>query len=46
MFSAIERYGLSASSWWMMTMPDFSESRMPENETGLPSKTISPSYVP
>ena len=43
MFSAIDRNGLSASSWWMITMPDFSESRMPENEAGWPSKMISPS---
>ena len=29
MFSAIDRYGLRASSWWMITIPARSESRMP-----------------
>ncbi|RAO16843.1 hypothetical protein LUPAC07_03011 [Micromonospora noduli] len=46
MFSAIDRYGTRASSWWMMTMPLASLSRMPRNCIGLPSKRISPSYEP
>jgi len=28
MFSAMERNGLRASSWWMMTTPEASESLM------------------
>ena len=43
MFSAIDRYGTSASSWWMMTIPTCSLSRMPEKFTVWPSNTISPS---
>src|SRR4051794_12374747 len=46
MFSAIERYGDSASSWWMMTMPAASESLMERNSTGSPLITIWPSNVP
>ena len=37
MFSAIESSGISASSWWMMTMPAASLCRMFENSTGCPS---------
>ena len=43
MFSAIERFAASASSWWMMTMPRASLSRMPEKWQASPSKVISPS---
>ena len=43
MFSAIDSSGMSASSWWMITMPAASLCRMLRNSTGLPSKTISPS---
>ncbi len=46
MFSARERKGLSASSWWMITTPDFSLSRMLENLTTSFSSTMSPSYEP
>ncbi len=46
MFSAMERKGLSASSWWMITTPDFSLSRMLENLTTSFSSTMSPSYEP
>ena len=42
MFSAIESCGHSASSWWMMTMPRCSLSRMSANAHGSPSKLISP----
>ena len=43
MFSAIDRYGLSASSWWMMTMPLASLSVRSRNSTVSFSKTMSPS---
>ncbi len=46
MFSAMERKGLSASSWWIITTPDFSLSRMLENLTTSFSSTMSPSYEP
>ena len=32
MFSAMDRYGTSASSWWMITIPTCSLSRMPPKE--------------
>ena len=43
MFSAIDSCGTSASSWWMMTMPACSLSRMSRNWHCSPSKRISPS---
>ena len=43
MFSAIDSSGMRASSWWMMTMPACSESRMLLNSTGLPLKVMVPS---
>ncbi|CAM5592942.1 hypothetical protein SALBM217S_07078 [Streptomyces griseoloalbus] len=43
MFSARERYGTSASSWWMMTMPRCSLARMSLKRQTSPSKRISPS---
>ena len=43
MFSAMDRYGTRASSWWMITMPRRSLARMSLNSHGWPSKTISPS---
>ncbi len=43
MFSAMERYGTSASSWWMMTMPRCSLARMSLKRQTSPSKRISPS---
>ncbi len=46
MFSAMERKGTSASSWWMITMPLDSESLIDPNSTSSPSKRIEPSYVP
>ncbi len=46
MFSAIDSWGQSASSWWMMTIPRCSLSLMPEKWHGSPSKEISPSYEP
>ena len=36
MFSAIDRSGTSASSWWMMMMPRRSESEMPEKRHSSP----------
>ena len=41
-FSVIESSGMSASSWWMITMPARSESRMVLNSTSSPSKKIWP----
>ena len=41
-FSVIESSGMSASSWWMITMPARSESRMLPNSTSSPSKKIWP----
>lgn len=38
MFSAMERCGLSASSWWMITMPRSSRSRIVRNSQGSASK--------
>ena len=35
MFSAIDRYGTSASSWWMITIPTCSLSRMLPKCDGL-----------
>src|SRR5664279_3709077 len=46
MFSVMDSSGMSASSWWMMTMPAPSLSRVFENLVGLPSKRISPWYEP
>ena len=43
MFSAIDRYGLSASSWWMITIPSSSLSRIFLSFNSCPSKIISPS---
>ncbi len=43
MFSAIDRCGTRASSWWMMTIPRASLSRMVLNSHGWPSMTIVPS---
>ncbi len=43
MFSAMERYGTSASSWWMMTMPCCSLARMSRKRQVSPSKRMSPS---
>ena len=43
MFSATDRYGTRASSWWMMTTPRASESLIEPNSAAEPSKTISPS---
>ena len=43
MFSAIDSSGISASSWWMMTIPAASLWRMSLNSTTWPSKTMSPS---
>ena len=37
MFSAIDRSGTSASSWWMMMIPRCSDSEMSRNDTVLPS---------
>ncbi len=37
MFSVIESSGMSASSWWMMTMPACSLERMSLNRTSAPS---------
>ena len=45
MFSAMDRYGLSASSWWMITMPRFSLSLMDAKSHGSFSKRMSPSKV-
>ena len=36
MFSVIDRSGISASSWWMMTMPACSDCLMLLNRTGSP----------
>ena len=36
MFSVIESSGMSASSWWMMTMPARSLERMSLNRTSSP----------
>ena len=41
-FSVIDSSGMSASSWWMITMPACSESRMLRNSTSSPSKKIWP----
>ena len=46
MFSWIDMYGTSASSWWMITMPFSSESRIVLNLHVSPLYTMSPSYVP
>jgi hypothetical protein len=37
MFSAIDRSGTSASSWWMMMIPSFSLSAMPLKRRSSPS---------
>jgi hypothetical protein len=42
MFSAIDSSGMSASSWWMMTIPSRSLSRTLEYSASLPLKWISP----
>ena len=42
MFSAMDSSGISASSWWMITMPAASLERMSLNSTGRSSKTMSP----
>ena len=42
MFSAIDRKGLSASSWWMITMPSASESLIVRYRHSLPSKVMVP----
>ena len=44
MFSVIDRCGIRASSWWMMTMPFCSLSRMPWKRHSSPLKKNSPSY--
>ncbi len=46
MFSVIDSSGISASSWWMITMPACSLARMSLNSTTSPRNQISPSYVP
>ena len=43
MFSAIESCAHRASSWWMITMPRCSLSRIDANAHTSPSKVISPS---
>jgi hypothetical protein len=43
MFSAIDSSGISASSWWMMTIPAASLCRMFLNATTFPSNRMSPS---
>ena len=43
MFSAIDRYGISASSWWMITTPRSSLERMSLKLHGSPSIRIWPS---
>jgi len=43
MFSAIDRNGLRASSWLMITIPRSSLSRILRNSHGSPSKRMSPS---
>ena len=43
MFSATDRNGDRASSWWMMTTPLRSLSLMSRKETVSPSRTMSPS---
>ena len=46
MFSAIDRPGTRASSWWMMMMPARSLSWMPRKRWAWPSNRISPSNSP
>jgi hypothetical protein len=46
MFSATDRYGTRASSWWMITMPRCSLSLIDPKLQGSPPKTISPVYEP
>ncbi len=43
MFSAIDRSGTRASSWWMMMMPSASLSGMPEKRRSSPSNRMWPS---
>lgn len=43
MFSAMDSCGISASSWWMMTMPRRSLARMSRKAQVSPSNSMSPS---
>ena len=43
MFSVMDSWGMSASSWWMMTMPLLSLSRIPWKRHSSPLKKNWPS---